>query len=174
MRNGATFATGKVSQAFSLDGVNDYVAISNASSLQISTGTLEAWIRTTNSGGDFRGIVVKRGAYGLFLQNGVLVTHDWGSGQTRSTGVNLADGQFHHVAMTFQSGVNGGTTIYADGLQVLTTTITVLDQVQALAIGAGNLGTIQFFNGTIDEAKLYDRVLTSEEIQANVNTGGAY
>jgi hypothetical protein len=114
------------------------------------------------------------GAYGLFLQNGVLVTHDWGSGQTRSTGVNLADGQFHHVAMTFQSGVNGGTTIYADGLQVLTTTITVLDQVQALAIGAGNLGTIQFFNGTIDEAKLYDRVLTSEEIQANVNTGGAY
>ena len=115
---------------------------------------------------------MKRGAYGLFLQNGVLVAHDWGSGRTRSTGVNLADGQFHHVAITFQSDINGGTTIYADGLQVLTTTITVLNQVQALAIGAGDPGTIQFFNGTIDEAKLYNRALTSGEIQANFNAGG--
>ena len=167
MRNGATFASGKVNQAFSLDGANDYVAVSNTSSLQISTGTLEAWIRTTNSGGDFRGIVVKRGAYGLFLQNGVLVTHDWGSGQTRSTGVNLADGQFHHVAMTFQSGVNGGTIIYADGAPVLTTTMTVLNQVQALVIGAGDPGTIQFFDGIIDEAKLYNRALSGGEIQAS-------
>ena len=163
-----------MNQAFSLYEVNDYVAISNASSLQVSTGTIEAWIKTTDSGGDFRGIVVKRGAYGLFLQNGVLVTHDWGSGQTRSTGVNLADGHFHHVAMTFQSGVNGSTTIYADGLQVLTTTITVLNQVQALALGAEDSGTIQFFNGTIDEAKLYHRALTSGEIQANANSGGGY
>ena len=115
---------------------------------------------------------MQRGGYGLFLQNGVLVAHDWGSGQTRSTGVNLADGQFHHVAMTFQSGINGGTTIYADGLQVLTTTITVLNQVQALAIGAGDPGTIQFFNGTIDEAKLSNRALTSGEIQANFNASG--
>ena len=166
MRNGATFAAGKVNQAFSLDGANDYVAISNTSSLQVSTGTLEAWIKTTNSGGDFRGIVVKRGAYGLFLQNGVLVTHDWGSGQTRSTGVNLADGQFHHVAITFQSGVAGGTVIYADGVPVLTTTMTVLNQVQALVIGAGDPGTIQFFDGIIDEAKLYNRALSGGEIQA--------
>jgi hypothetical protein len=166
MRNGATFAAGKVNQAFSLDGANDYVAISNTSSLQVSTGTLEAWIKTTNSGGDFRGIVVKRGAYGLFLQNGVLVTHDWGSGQTRSTGVNLADGQFHHVAITFQSGVAGGTVIYADGIPVLTTTMTVLNQVQALVIGAGDPGSIQFFDGIIDEAKLYSRALSGGEIQA--------
>ncbi len=173
MRNGATFAAGKVNQAFSLDGANDYVAISNTSSLQISTGTVEAWIRTTNSGGDFRGIVVKRGAYGLFLQNGVLVTHDWGSGQTRSTGVNLSDGQFHHVAMTFQTGVNGGTIIYADGVPVLTTTMTVLNQVQALVIGAGDPGTIQFFDGIIDEAKLYNRALSGGEIQASFSAGGS-
>ena len=166
MRNGATFAAGKVNRAFSLDGANDYVAISNTSSLQVSTGTLAAWIKTTISGGDFRGIVVKRGAYGLFLQNGVLVTHDWGSGQTRSTGVNLADGQFHHVAITFQSGVAGGTVIYADGVPVLTTTMTVLNQVQALVIGAGDPGTIQFFDGIIDEAKLYNRALSGGEIQA--------
>ena len=172
MQNGATFTAGKVNQAFSLDGTNDYVAISNHSSLQISTGTLEAWIRTNNSGGDFRGIVAKRGAYGLFLQNGVLVTHDWGTGQTRSTGINLADGLFHHVAMTFHSGVAGGTVIYADGMPVLTTTMTVLNQVQALVIGAGDPGTIQFFDGIIDEAKLYNRALSGGEIQASFSAGG--
>ena len=169
LRNGARYTTGKVSQAFSLDGVNDHVSVSNRSSLQISTGTIEAWIKTTNTRGGFRGIVVKRGAYGLFLQSGVLVTHDWRSGQTRSTGVNLADGQFHHVAMTFQSGVSGGTTIYADGVPVLTTTMTVLNQVQALVIGAGDPGTIQFFDGAIDEVKLYNRALSGTEIRAGFN-----
>ena len=68
--------------------------------------------------------------------------------------MNFADGQFHHVAMTFQIGINGGITIYADCLQVLKSTTTVLNQVQALAIGAGDPGTIQFFNGTICEVKL--------------------
>ena len=52
------------------------------------------------------------------------------------------------------------------------TTITILNQVHALAIGAGDPGTIQFFNDTINEAKLYNRALTSGEIQANFNAGG--
>lgn len=173
-QSGATFATGKVDQAFSLDGANDHVAVGNPSVLQLSTGTLEAWIKTTNSGGGFRGIIVKQSAYALFLKNGVLVTYDWSVAQTRSTGLNLADGQFHHVAITFQNGVSGGTIIYADAVSVLTTTMAVSDQSQGLVIGAGNLpSSDQFFDGLIDEVSIYDRVLSDTEIQGIFDAGSA-
>ena len=85
--------------------------------------------------------------------------------------MNLADGQFHHVAMTFQSSINGGTTIYADGLQVLTTTITVLTQYRHLRLAKETRVLSSSSTGIICEAKLYNRALTSGEIHANFNAG---
>src|SRR5438093_2346371 len=38
LQNGATFGSGKVDQAFSLDGVDDYVGIANGPSLDMGTG----------------------------------------------------------------------------------------------------------------------------------------
>ena len=45
LEGGATFATGKVEQAFSLDGIDDFVDLGNAPNLQVSAGdfTIEAW-----------------------------------------------------------------------------------------------------------------------------------
>ena len=45
--NGVTFATGKVSKAFVLDGVGQYVDAGNAPSLHVSSGdfTVDAWVR---------------------------------------------------------------------------------------------------------------------------------
>lgn len=45
LQNGATFATGKVAQAFSLDGVDDYVDVQGSSAISaINSITVEAWI----------------------------------------------------------------------------------------------------------------------------------
>src|SRR2546425_1221831 len=47
--NGATFAAGEVGQAFSLDGVDDYVEIADSVSLSVSTAlSVEAWINPTS------------------------------------------------------------------------------------------------------------------------------
>ncbi|HMR73277.1 MAG TPA: PKD domain-containing protein, partial [Candidatus Saccharibacteria bacterium] len=47
--NGATWTTGKFGTALSFDGVNDWVAISDADSLDLTTAmTLEAWIYPKN------------------------------------------------------------------------------------------------------------------------------
>src|SRR5205085_1925088 len=142
VHGGVTYTTGQAGRGFNLDGASGtYISAGNAANLQISTGTIDAWVQTTdlrtNLNGNFHGILVKQFAYGLFVRNGNLVAFDWGSSTTRDTGVFIADGQFHHVAMTFQSGVAGGTRIYVDGALALTTTITVLNQGQPLDIGAG-------------------------------------
>jgi hypothetical protein len=55
LQNGATFAAGKVGQAFSLDGVDDYVEVPDSPSLTppSSSITLEAWVKPDAVNGDY-------------------------------------------------------------------------------------------------------------------------
>ncbi len=154
-------------KAVSFDGVDDYVNFRNPTAFQITTGTIEAWVKTSSPGSSYRGVLVKNSAYGMFLKDGVLMAYDWGAGADRSTGVNLADGQWHHVVTTFSSGVVNGTKIYSDGVLRLTTTITVSNNAQQLQVAANNAA--QFFAGSIDEPAIYDRELTAAQITSNYN-----
>jgi len=166
----ATFSlSGKVGQAFSLDGSGDFIDAGNSANLQLTTGTIDAWIKTSDAGSAFRGIVTKGNAYGMFLVNNDFAIFDWGAFATRSTGINLADGQFHHVAVTFQSGVAGGTVLYIDGVAKLTTTMTVDNQNTSFQIGSNSAS--QEFDGIIDEVEVFDRVLSQSEIQAIFDAG---
>ena len=52
LTNGATYATGLINQAFSLDGVNDYVYI-GSNKLEETTLTLSTWVKPTSLPTDF-------------------------------------------------------------------------------------------------------------------------
>ncbi|MBI3985063.1 MAG: DUF2341 domain-containing protein [Candidatus Levybacteria bacterium] len=166
------YAQGKYGKGGNYDGAGDYVGAGNSSNLQIGTGTMEAWIKTSNAGSGYRGIVVKQSAYGFFLTDNVFTLYDWGAGAGRSSGVNLADGKWHHVAASFQSGVTNGTILYIDGVATLTTTMTVSNQTVSLSFGTGS-GTAngQDFNGQIDEVKVYSYVRTSGQVVEDMNAG---
>jgi len=60
LQNGATFAAGKVGQAFSFDGVDDYVEVPNAANLNI-TGplTIDVWVKL-NAANKLQYIVITR------------------------------------------------------------------------------------------------------------------
>lgn len=58
----------------------------NHSSLQLNSGTVEAWIRTSNAGNGYREIVSKEGVYYLAARDNVLGVYDDGSGRWRSSG----------------------------------------------------------------------------------------
>ena len=164
--------SGGVDKAVRLDGAGGHVTMGNPASLKLSTGTIEAWVKTSNPGAGHRGIVTKHHAYGLFLHDGVLVAYDWSGGGNRSTGVNLADGKWHHVAMSFRSGVASGTVIYVDGTARLTTQMSVDHQNNPLHIGSGNWPD-QYLNGTVDEAAVYSDALSSDDISKLANTSPA-
>lgn len=171
LNNSPSWVTGKIGKALTFNGSNQYVNASNGSSVQLSTGTVEAWVKATTPGSSYAGIVVKQNAYSLYLKNGVLMTIDPNGAVDRSTGVSVADGAWHHVVMTFQSGVANGTVLYVDGQSKLTTTMTVSNQSSPLVMGATSTTPGDPLNGTIDEVKVYSRALSSTEV-ANAYTAG--
>jgi len=161
-----TKVKGKTGQALKFDAATTCIGAGNDSSVQLSTGTVSAWIKTDGSVGDYRAIVVKQNAYGMFLLDNVLVLYDYGGAAARTTGVNLADNKWHHVLFSFQSAVSNGTKIYINGELRTTTEMTVSNQTVALAIGAsGACSGIQNFSGLIDDARIYNRILTAKEIK---------
>ena len=179
--NGPTFDSGN-GGSIVFDGVNNYVSCGNASNLQITVGSASAWVKTTTPGSSYRGIIVKQFAWGLFTYDGILVTYDWSGPGLRSTGINISDGTWKNIAMTFTE-ITGtplnNAILYLNGNPVLTTTIklSTVSNVN-LEIGRGgsySVGANQLLNGSISQALIYNRVLSATEVLANFNaTKGRY
>lgn len=165
--NGVGFGTTN-NGYFIFDGTNDYINFGNSSLVQQNTGTLSAWVRSSSPGSNYRGIFAKQGAYGLFFLNSVLVAYDWTNDVARSTGVNIADNTWKNVVLTYQSGVTNGSSIYINGVSVLTTSITIQNQTANLFGGAeANAG--QYASCQMSTFKMYNRVISATEVLQNYN-----
>jgi parallel beta-helix repeat protein len=178
LMNGPTWATGKVSGALQFDGSNDYVDCGVASNLGITSEiTVEAWVKTTQApGATARSFVDKvssqspyRG-YNLGAYNGhayFAAGGDYGGYAVTSTSI-VNNGVWHHLA-----GVYNGTHsfIYVDGIleqsAAKTNLLATSDPVH-LWIGKDPWGN---FGGMIDEAAVYNRALTAEEIATHYRAG---
>ena len=156
--------SGDSNKAVLLNGTSGKVSLGNPASLQLSSGTVEAWFKTAGGTGG-REIFSKDQAWNVELVGGVLRLWDWNAGAYRDTGINVANSAWHHVAVTFQSGVANGTKIYLDGSLVLTTTITVKNQTGTAQIGSIAAG--EYFPGTIDEVAVYNTLLSATRIQTH-------
>ena len=153
---------------FSFDGSNDYLDFGNSSQIQLTNGTICAWCRTSSPGGSFRGIVAKQFAVGLFYTDSILTLYDWSVPRTNSTGVNLADGIWKHVSVTFRSGVSSGTIVYLNGSGILTTTYTISNNLSNLFVGSEQNAN-QNANCNISQVQVYNRALSASEILQNYN-----
>ncbi len=64
--NGATFSTGKLGQAFDLNGTTQYVALGDLAQFEMDrTMTIEAWVRPDDVS-NYRQIVSKMGSVGQY------------------------------------------------------------------------------------------------------------
>jgi hypothetical protein len=171
--NGVGFGTTN-NGFFTFDGSNDYINFGNGSAVQLSSGTLSAWVKASSPGAFYRGIIAKQGAYGLFFLNGVLIAYDWTADLARTTEIDIADNTWKNVVLTYQSGVSSGTFIYLNGVSVMTTTITVLNQINNL-FGGAEANASQFAACQISSFNMYNRALTAQEVLQNYNaTKGRY
>ena len=150
---------------FIFDGTNDYLDAGNISDIQISSGTISAWTRASSPGGGFRGIVAKQFAYGMFYTDSVFVAYDWQAPATRSSGINIADGFWKNVVLTFSGGTGN---LYLNGSSVLSTTYNISNNSYNLFIGA-EANANQYAACNIAQVLIYNRVLSNQEILQNYN-----
>ncbi len=182
--NGATWSTtAKFGAAASFDGSNDRIDVPDSSSLDLASGmTLEAWVRPT-ANSSYRTVLLKEVtgelAYALYAADS-----DHGgrsSGWIRIGNVSrFTDGTsalplntYSHIAVTY----NGSSLVfYVNGVATRSTAVTgnIQTSTMPLRIG-GNTIWGEYFQGQIDELRVYNRALSQNEIQADMVTpiGGA-
>jgi hypothetical protein len=183
LEGGVGFAPGEVGQAFNFTGTNQNVFIPASASLNVanySGFTLEAWINpadvsqsypifgwyTTNADTGVQFQIASSGA----LYAAIAGTNEFGS----ADGV-VTTNVFQHVALTFDNA-SGVASIYCNGQIVSQTTFSnIVPQASYdLYIGGQPMtnGGVSFI-GEIDEAAIYDRALSSNEVAAIYNAGAA-
>ncbi len=196
LTGGITFTNGKVGQTFNLDGVDDHVVVADAPSLNFGPGqdfSIEAWIQpqVSSTSFDVMTIVDKRNAPNTSQGIGYEVAVIGGRLECRisdsiddpgtsfgAAGPDLRDGLFHHVAVTIVRNSTTGGHYYVDGVEVLTFNPTVepgnLSNDQPLRIGKHPTPSVSaFFKGKIDEVSIYNRALSTNDVQAIYNAGSA-
>jgi chitodextrinase len=176
--SGATWTTaGKFGGSLSFDGVDDLVTVADAAALDLTTGmTLEAWIRPGVSS-SWRTIVTKEQSgnlvYGLFSSSDTSVPSgilSIGSSPTQDIvrgSTPLPVSTWKHLAVTYDGAVMR---LYLDGAQVSTKSVTgaMPNSSGPLQIG-GNKVWPEWFQGQIDDLRIYGRALSAAEILADLN-----
>jgi hypothetical protein len=171
----AWITTGKYGNALSFDGVNDWVTVNDASSLDLTNGmTLSAWIYPAALGGVWRTVILKEQAgqlvYALYANTQgnrpsghVFIARDI---DTRGNAV-LPLNTWSYLATTYD-----GATIrlYVNGTQVSSKAVTgsMPNSNGALRIGGNSVWT-EWFQGRIDEVRVYRRALSAAEVQTDMN-----
>lgn len=169
------------SHAMKFDGVDDFVNIGNIGVLHASSSdlTLSMWIKPNDLTAGTRGIFGMSG-----LGAGVvpyMIEFNRTSGRFSFTQVgtgigtptltnttNLQIGKWYHIVVTrkFNSTIDWPTNLYLNGLPNGGGTIARSGGTsQVLAIGRYGNHTL-YFNGEIADVRMYNRVLTPQEVKA--------
>ncbi|WP_317897305.1 LamG-like jellyroll fold domain-containing protein [Aurantibacillus circumpalustris] len=164
--------TAAVASALNFDGVNDYVDIPLNGNIPVgfTPYTIEAKIKPNVHG--MNGII-GWGNYGTLNQTNALrlgpsntINNYWYGNDIQVTGPNLADGNWHHLAATFDGIARR---IYIDGIlygQDFPTAHTVANNANMRIGSTCTSCGGEFFNGSIDEVRVWNIARTECEIQS--------
>lgn len=157
-------------KALSFDGANDYVEIADMDFLDLTVAyTFEVWIRPQGFS-SLAGILSKyqtNGAEGYFVR--MLQTAPYTGinfdGMSTASGI-LSAGKWYHVAAVND---NGTRRLYLNGeLQQLTGSVSpVVANSDPLRIGVDY--SSRFFNGDIDEVRIWNVALTAAQVRENMH-----
>ena len=163
-------AAGRIGAALTLDGIDDYVNFGNGASLNITDQvTVSAWIKPDDAGNSEHNPYVAKGdtSYALkqntsnimefFIYDGA-----WYAANSQALGTEF-NGTWHHVAGTYD-GVQAK--LYIDG--VLVGSILHKGDIDSVTydvnIGRDSQNTDRFYDGQIDDVRIYHGALPKSEI----------
>jgi N,N-dimethylformamidase beta subunit-like, C-terminal/Concanavalin A-like lectin/glucanases superfamily/Galactose oxidase-like, Early set domain/Bacterial Ig domain/Glyoxal oxidase N-terminus len=179
LANAAWTPSGKYGNALSFNGTNAWVTVADNALLHLTNGmTVEAWVKPAAASTDWAAAVLKeRGttglAYALYATDGA---NKPPAGYINRSGTDveaagatvLALNAWSHLAVTYD-----GTTIrlYVNGTQAGTKAQTgnINSSTAPLRFGGDSVWG-EYFNGLIDEVRVYSTALTAAQIATDMNT----
>lgn len=166
---------GQNNNALHFDGLSNMVDCGNPAAVQI-TGTsltLEAWIKADSWQSQvFEGNILNKESNGLGIDYGYMmrvgdngkVNFNIGNGYWTelTTSSILTIGQWHHIACVYDGD---SMMIFVDGNQAASqaTSISISNATANLALG-NQPGEFRYFNGAIDEVRIWNVARTATEI----------
>ena len=171
--NGTWSRNGRVNGCLNFNGVNSYAQITNAVANDF---TLAFWVKTTQTGGSpqwFNGAGLVDGDapgpgndFGTALVGGKFALGIGNPDLSFTSTAAINDGVWHHCAATRQQA-SGRVTIYVDGRWQTTgyASRNSLNSSARLCFGAIASGG-GYFNGSLDEVRIFNRALGSNEVAA--------
>ncbi|MBI4034178.1 MAG: prepilin-type N-terminal cleavage/methylation domain-containing protein [Candidatus Brennerbacteria bacterium] len=179
LTNGPIWATApncKAGNCLSFDGTDDYVSVAHNSVFNLPKEiTLSAWIKLDSVTSEVaREIIIKGDSsvhpipFDLRVRTDGSVEFDQsqgGSFQTQIIGTTvLSAGQWYHIVATND---NSNAKVYINGVLEGTDSSPATDVTtdgEAIGIGARGENVANYFDGHIDEVRIYNRALSATEI----------
>ena len=162
-----TYATGYIDKAAVFNGSSSYISASNPFSGQSGAGqeySISLWFKADSFSKQYPTLFKGRGT-------GETPPYVWTDGSTiRFHGyrygdatVSLNTGQWYHLAVIENNGVVSG---YLDGTSITFANQSIWNQTNGanLFIGGDPNSSSYYFDGKIDQVRIFDRVLDSGEI----------
>ena len=196
LTNGPAWVAGQIAGALNFDGSNDYVDLTSDAELDDVFGggaTVMAWIRPTGWGEAGYGRIFDKSSSPSSTNDGWVVRMNvdnggiinFGQGFTGGRGWwaipngSISLGAWQHIAVAYDadSAVNDPI-IYVNGSPLLVTEKDTpsgdLRSDAAINLRLGNYagGTTHTFDGIIDDARIYDRMLNDTEIADIASAAG--
>ena len=174
------YVAGRIGQAGNFDGTSDYVK-SASSGVNTSAGaynTVSFWMKWNgDSSGRAPFYFTYAGYYGLYFSNSSCFGFNTGNGDVYGiTNTTALNNKWAHVTAVFYNGnYTGNNLIYINGIP----------QSMSQCAGAGTAGTaggdtyigrlgnvgVAYFGGSIDDFRIYNRVLSGTEVKQLYNLG---
>ncbi|MBI4833330.1 MAG: DUF2341 domain-containing protein [Planctomycetes bacterium] len=184
LTNSPIWVDGKFGNALSFDGANDYVSVSDNNALTFGNGTtdspfsIELWVYPNSASGAViaKATASNAGEYYITTAGGNLYFRLVDNSASGYIGIYavISQNRWTHITAAYDGNGISGMRLYFNGVLQATTasssgSYTAMENLATnLKIGERESGS-NYFNGLIDEVRIYNRALTAAEITTRYN-----
>lgn len=171
LTNGPTRATSTcwVGYCLNFNGTNNYVYVANGGSLDLASYSWTAWVRPSWVSGvppynpavmALRNILNTR--VSMHVRSDYSNLDLWNGSSVRAFPYTFQQNNWYYIVFTYSSST---ATIYINNVVIGSNSFTQGSTILLpLNIGDSN-GTTEYFNGSIDDVRIYNRALTATEVK---------